>query len=196
LARLRHDPAAAGLTPVNPGRAAPLQNGAGSPGVRAGAGPPGGARETPMPTARAAAALLAGLVLAAPAGPAAAGETATEAGRAAYMEDCAVCHGRDGTGEGPLAMFLKTAPTDLTALARENGGRFPFERAWRVIDGRVPVEGHGSSEMPVWGREYRAEALAEGRGGGFFGPVETEVIVAGRILQLIRYLEAIQAEGG
>ena len=131
-------------------------------------------------------AALAALCLAAPA----AARGAVEAGRVEYRDNCAVCHGFDARGEGPLAMLLKVAPTDLTTLTRGNDGRFPFERVYRIIDGRGAVAAHGPREMPVWGREYAAEA--PGREGHFFGPLDPEVYATGRILALIRYLQSVQ----
>ena len=44
-----------------------------------------------------------------------------------YKQYCAVCHGIDLTGHGPLATELKTLPADLTTLAQRHGGKFPDE---------------------------------------------------------------------
>jgi mono/diheme cytochrome c family protein len=38
---------------------------------------------------------------------------------------CSPCHGRDGTGHGPVAKALKTAPPDLTTIVARNHGVFP-----------------------------------------------------------------------
>ena len=38
---------------------------------------------------------------------------------------CAVCHGIDAKGNGPMAKSLKTAPADLTRIAARNRGSFP-----------------------------------------------------------------------
>ena len=107
-----------------------------------------------------------------------------------YHEACAVCHGGDGKGGGTMGEILKVPPSDLTTLSERNGGTFPFERVFRVIDGRLPVEGHGSADMPVWGRTFRHEAL-DGGGQTIFG-TDPNVIVAGRIYALAKYLRAIQ----
>lgn len=103
-----------------------------------------------------------------------------------YADACAACHGSDGTGGGALAAALKTAPPDLTRLAEQNGGEFPFERVFRIIDGRTPVEGHGSAEMPVWGQVFGQEARDDPS-----RPM-TSTAAAGRIYALARYLRAIQ----
>jgi mono/diheme cytochrome c family protein len=107
-----------------------------------------------------------------------------------YRDSCAVCHGEDGRGNTAMADLLTVAPTDLTRLAERSDGRFPIGRVIRVIDGRDEVPGHGSADMPVWGRTFRSEALAEGAGGPF-GP-SPETVVAGRVLALAEYLRAIQ----
>lgn len=107
-----------------------------------------------------------------------------------YKDACAVCHGHDATGNGALAEAMKTPPPDLTRLSENNGGVFPFERVFQVIDGRRPVAGHGSDEMPVWGRTFTRETWEE-PGRPWFG-LQTEMIVAGRIYALARYLRAIQ----
>src|SRR5262245_8615749 len=74
-----------------------------------------------------------------------------ERGAITYRTHCAVCHGKGGAGDGPLADQLRFAPADLTRLARRNKGRFDSEQVQRVIDGRFPIKGHGGGEMPVWG---------------------------------------------
>jgi len=42
-------------------------------------------------------------------------------------------------------------------MAKNNGGVFPAQRAYEIIDGRQDVEAHGPRAMPVWGRDYRAK---------------------------------------
>ena len=42
--------------------------------------------------------------------------TALEQGAAIYTQECAACHGEDGTGNGPDAAAQETPPTDLTAF--------------------------------------------------------------------------------
>ncbi len=69
-----------------------------------------------------------------------------------YYRLCAVCHGEEARGDGPMARMLKTPPPDLTVLARNNAGHFPFLRVLEMIDGRNMVEVHGNREMPVWGQ--------------------------------------------
>jgi mono/diheme cytochrome c family protein len=72
-------------------------------------------------------------------------------GRALYHQYCAVCHGNDGKGGGPMAKALKSAPPDLTHIAIRNSGTFPFQRVQRIISGESEVNAHGTREMPLWG---------------------------------------------
>jgi mono/diheme cytochrome c family protein len=75
-------------------------------------------------------------------------------GQVVYKRFCAVCHGKDGAGDGQLATELRAKPTDLTRLSAKNGDVFPFEKVVRAIDGRDTVRAHGSSDMPVWGEVF------------------------------------------
>ena len=101
-------------------------------------------------------------------------------GKAVYERYCAVCHGADGKGGGPMAEVLKPAATDLTLIAKWNEGVFPYDRVYEIIDSNVDVMGHGSQQMPVWGDAFRREA-----GNPLAYP---------RILELVFYLKSIQQE--
>lgn len=68
---------------------------------------------------------------------------------------CASCHGKEAKGDGPLASSLRFAPSDLTLLAKRNGGVYPSEQVFRIIDGRKPVKAHGGTDMPVWGDAFK-----------------------------------------
>ena len=79
-------------------------------------------------------------------------------GKEEFESKCASCHGQSAKGDGPLSRMFAKRPTDLTTMAKRNGGVFPAQRAYEIIDGRLEVEAHGPRAMPVWGREYRATA--------------------------------------
>lgn len=103
-----------------------------------------------------------------------------------YELACMPCHGVDGRGDGPLAKKLKTPPSDLTQLAKSNGGMLPNPRIKKFIDGRADVAAHGAREMPVWGDRYRLTGL----------PNETrrdaEQRTRARIDALVRYVKRLQ----
>lgn len=108
-------------------------------------------------------------------------EDVEAAGKARFMESCAVCHGPDAKGGGPFATLLKAAPSDLTVLSQGNGGEFPFGRVYDAIDGRASVKGaHGSKDMPIWGGEWKGSSVA------------AETAVRGQVLEMIIYLRSIQ----
>jgi mono/diheme cytochrome c family protein len=74
-------------------------------------------------------------------------------GPALYKAYCAVCHGLEGRGNGPMAKTLKVAPTDLTRIASRSGGKFPRMKIEQIILGEEsPASAsHGIREMPLWG---------------------------------------------
>ena len=73
-------------------------------------------------------------------------------GPALFKAYCAVCHGTDARGAGPMSVSLKVAPADLTRIAARNGGVYPQARVERVISGEELITGgHGTRAMPVWG---------------------------------------------
>lgn len=107
-------------------------------------------------------------------------------GESEFINSCAVCHGRSGKGDGPLAGELRKAPTDLTRLAERNDDEFPYWLVFAVIDGRHIVPGHGEREMPVWGREFLdSDQRAYGATGG-------EAVTQERIHQLAEYIQTLQ----
>src|SRR5580765_7965825 len=79
---------------------------------------------------------------------------AASRGALTFKTNCAVCHGRTGHGDGPLSASLRIAPADLTHISKRNRGQFPFDKMTKIVDGRVRVEGHGDSDMPVWGDAF------------------------------------------
>ncbi len=67
---------------------------------------------------------------------------------------CARCHGAQARGDGPAAHALNTAVPDLTRIAHRNGGEFPAERIYRIIDGQSQIPAHGGRAMPLWGYDF------------------------------------------
>jgi mono/diheme cytochrome c family protein len=105
-----------------------------------------------------------------------------------FRQYCASCHGPGGTGNGPVAPSLKTRPTDLTLLSRNNGGAFPEREVHDFIDGTKAVPAHGSREMPVWGYPTAVKGIPR----GFFKPELTQEDIDARITALVDYVKSIQ----
>lgn len=112
-------------------------------------------------------------------------------GQREYESKCVMCHGATGKGEGWLAGHLKRRPPSLARLKSDNGGVFPFDHVYQVIDGRKEVQLHGPREMPVWGGVYRVESdkVYDSPLGQYFAD---DGIVRARILALIEHISRLQ----
>lgn len=103
-------------------------------------------------------------------------------GKQMYGNYCAPCHGVDGRGHGPVAAALKSTPTDLAVLSKNNHGKFPDTHIVSVLQNGMEIPSHGSAEMPVW------------------GPILGKMNVSNpqdrllRVSNLSRYLESIQVK--
>lgn len=106
-------------------------------------------------------------------------------GRALFMQNCAVCHGEDGKGDGPLARASTVAPRDLTLIALRNGDDFPRARIMSVIDGyaRSDLSGQG---MPEFGALLSGDTVPFDSGDGILTPTPRKLVA------LLEYLETIQ----
>jgi mono/diheme cytochrome c family protein len=107
----------------------------------------------------------------------------TDPGAQLFRTHCATCHGTHGRGDGPVADQLRRMPPDLTKYTARNGGVFPSERVYRIIDGR-DVRSHGDREMPVWGDAFRISPNGM-----------TAASVKARVEAIVRYLRSIQERG-
>jgi len=97
-----------------------------------------------------------------------------------YTAYCAVCHGKDGRGNGPAAEALKVAPPDLTILARKNQNNYPYDRVRSAIVGDFRLSRDGAKEMPGWGE------LFWGMSQGHSSEVQL------RVNNLDKYIESMQ----
>lgn len=104
-------------------------------------------------------------------------------GREDYELHCAACHGPRGRGDGEMAELLVVAPTDLTRIADDAGGAFPFWRIYKVIEGREPVKGHETFQMPLFDNRFRRDESKPG-----YLPAHI------RVLLLTHYVESLQAK--
>jgi mono/diheme cytochrome c family protein len=109
-------------------------------------------------------------------------QTSPASGKEMFVSYCAACHGKDGKGDGPAAAALKTAPADLTVLAKLNGGKYPADKVTAILRGQTNLVPHGDQEMPVWGRVFWR--MSQGH----------EEIVMQRIANLNRYIETLQVK--
>ena len=126
------------------------------------------------------------------AGGSAAAQTDADRGKREFLNSCAVCHGADARGDGPLRPFLVRAPTNLTTIAKRHGGTFPTRQVMEMIDGRdTPrIGSHGTREMPVWGDVFLEQAQQDPRGA----KMHPEWSVRARIVALIDYLRRLQVD--
>ena len=113
-----------------------------------------------------------------------------DVGKSEYEGACAVCHGIAGKGNGPAAVQLKNSVPDLTVLARNNKGVFPFDRVYQIIDGRQEVKTHGTREMPIWGQSFNMQSS---RYFDNYLPFDKESAARSRILALTEYVYRLQA---
>jgi mono/diheme cytochrome c family protein len=108
--------------------------------------------------------------------------TPSNSGREMFDSYCAVCHAKDAKGNGPAASAMKTPPTDLTQLAKNNGGKYPAAHVAAVLKGQALSASHGSQDMPIWGGLF--SSISQGR----------EAQVQQRITNLVTYIEGVQAK--
>ena len=70
-------------------------------------------------------------------------------GEATFKQNCVVCHGAAGTGDGPGGAALTPKPADLSMMV----GMHPDgDIAWKIRNGRGPMPAWGSilQENQVW----------------------------------------------
>lgn len=104
-----------------------------------------------------------------------------------YKNNCAVCHGPTGKGDGDAVNVLPgLRPADLTQLSRKNHGHFPAREVYREIDGRDDFPAHhlGERRMPTWGIDLQM-------GVGEPNPA-SEARLRQRISDMVHYLETLQ----
>jgi len=101
------------------------------------------------------------------------------AGKDTFNAYCAPCHGRTGSGDGPIAPVLRTPPADLRMLMKTRGF-FPRDEVVTFVTGLGrPIAAHGTSDMPVWGAIFSS-----------LDPSDPRVKV--RLRNVVDYLESLQ----
>ncbi len=108
-----------------------------------------------------------------------------EEGQALYTENCAMCHGPTGRGDGMLSGSLKDKPVDLTRISRRNGGAFPRAEVMSQIDGYTRGQ-LGDDNMPEFGLLLKGPTIPVDAGDGVMTPTPRPLAA------LMEYLESIQ----
>ncbi len=106
-------------------------------------------------------------------------------GRAIYNEKCAMCHGAQGKGDGPLAADLGKAPADLTQIAARRGGVWPRLEVMSIVDGYSKRYLPGS-EMPIYDDFVEGPLVTFDTGNG------TTSRTPQPLLLIVDYLETLQ----
>jgi mono/diheme cytochrome c family protein len=117
-------------------------------------------------------------------------QTRPDLGKREFDTNCAMCHGLDGKGGGVMSTYLNRQPTNLTTLAKANGGILPMDHMYATIDGSGEVPGHGTRDMPAWGNDYRARAAEY----YWDVPYDPEAVVRAKILSLLEYVNRLQVK--
>ena len=111
------------------------------------------------------------------------GPDARRARRALLPELLRELSRRAGRGDGPAAGSLRTPPADLTRIAARRGGKFPGRRDRAEHRRPLPLDAHGTREMPVWGEVFSQGIPDSGT---------AESIARGKVAVIVEYLKSIQ----
>ena len=96
--------------------------------------------------------------------------------------------GLEGRGDGPVGQMLKTPAPNLALITQRNGGKYPVQKIYDIIEGGSIIAAHGTRDMPLWGERYRKATQPQ---------TPDQVSVSGdqaqqRILSLVYYLGTLQ----
>ena len=109
-------------------------------------------------------------------------QTSAASGKDMFVQYCAACHGAEGKGNGPAAPAMKVQPTDLTQLAKKNGGKYPSNQVAAVLKFGNGDGPHGSKDMPLWGPLLRSLDKYH------------DEVVQQRVANIVSYIETLQAK--
>ncbi|MCT4610118.1 MAG: cytochrome c [Pelagimonas sp.] len=106
-------------------------------------------------------------------------------GKAIFMENCAVCHGENGKGEGSMARAMAKPPADLTLIQARHGDNFPRAKVMSIVDGYAKSDMDGPG-MPEFGDLLQGDLIPFDSGDGIQTPTPRKLVA------LVEYLETIQ----
>ncbi len=106
-------------------------------------------------------------------------------GQVLFAQNCAMCHGPNGRGDGEIAAGMKPAPSNLTKISLRAGDVFPRAHVLSVIDGYTRIQ-NDDEEMPEFGLLLRGDTVPVILENGDISPVPRPLAA------LMVYLESIQ----
>lgn len=109
-------------------------------------------------------------------------------GESEYLQHCAACHGFTGRGDGPIGQYLKTPAPNLALISQRNGGKFPVQKIYNIIEGSSVLAAHGTRDMPLWGDRYRSETDPKTPDQAAVAQDQAQL----RILSLVYFLGSLQ----
>jgi mono/diheme cytochrome c family protein len=105
-----------------------------------------------------------------------------DSGLQLYKRYCAVCHGNDLKGNGPVSPEFKNPPADLTTLSQRHNGEYPDAYVADILRNGINNAAHGNTEMPVWGPIFQSTAGTNPQ------------LVTTRIANLTSYIKSVQVK--
>jgi len=85
--------------------------------------------------------------------------TGVKLGEALFRENCVICHGKTGKGDGEAAAAMKPRPKSL--IDRSVQAQTDGELFWKISEGREAMPGWKSiSEKERWSLVHHIRALA------------------------------------
>jgi mono/diheme cytochrome c family protein len=118
------------------------------------------------------------LGVAQPAAPALSTDANDVSGADIFERYCALCHGADGRGAGPVAEAMTRPAADLTQISKRNNGVFPFSRVAATVRDGGGVAEHSRARMPAWGKIFSEDG----------DPIRAKAT----IFEVTQYVESLQ----
>jgi len=107
-----------------------------------------------------------------------------QTGAKLFLQNCIICHGEGGRGDGPMAAELPVQPADLTHISARQDGVFPKADVMIAIHGYHGQEALGL--MPSFAETVQSEPVT------WTAPDGRAVKTPSALLSLANYLETLQ----